>query len=627
MTATTTTPIDRVLTAFKAAGCDPKPNGKSWSVRCPLHEDHRPSMSVSAGEDGTVLLHCHRCGKPATKDILNKVGLRLRDLFAPITPTNGPARRNGDRRIVETYGYRDAAGALLYEVVRFIPKDFAQRRPDGNGGWVWNLKDTPRVLYRLPMLLAAPDAIVYITEGEKDADRLRADGGMLSTTCPGGAGKWPKLSDDSALTGRHVVILPDADTAGRDHGQEVARRLHGRAASVRLLDLWRDRHDGSDVSDWLDSGHDTDALDGLAATAPLWTPPAGGAEAPKAGPTGPEQPASRACTRRLIDVAPERQRWLWPHRLPLGSLSLIAGMQGLGKSFTSLDLGCRVSTGRAWPDSPRPIEQGNVILLGLEDDPHTTIRPRVDAMGGDPARITLLEGVAEVDHSGVRTFSIERDVHLLDATIRTVGDVRLVIVDPLTAFMGGDRDMFKDNEVRAVLNPLVQLAREHDLAIIGIMHLRKAASDRAIFRVIGSVAFSALARATWLVGEDRENPKEDRVFLPAKLNVAKAAPGLRFRIADPGVVEWLGSTDQTAEECFATPDQKADDGAGPKTQAAKDFLRSALAGGPQRSKDIKKQAQDNAISDRTLERAAAELGIKADNGKVFGNPWYWELPS
>ncbi|MBE3597758.1 MAG: DUF927 domain-containing protein [Limnochordaceae bacterium] len=182
-----------------------------------------------------------------------------------------PAARKDKRQIVATYDYTDADGRLIFQVVRYEPKGFAQRRPDGRGGWIWDLKGIEPVLYRLPEVRAAVQAgqRVYVVEGEKDANSLRALG-LVATTAPMGAGKWRKEYAE-ALRGAHAVILPDKDEPGRKHAQQVARSLHGVAASVKVLEL---PGDGKDVSDWLAAGGTREELERLANEAPEWAPPA-----------------------------------------------------------------------------------------------------------------------------------------------------------------------------------------------------------------------------------------------------------------------------------------------------------------------------------------------------------------
>src|SRR5439155_25244135 len=145
-------------------------------------------------------------------------------------------RKRPERRIVATYDYTDENGKLLFQVVRYEPKGFSQRCPDGNGGWSWKLASVRRVLYRLPGLLAADRAApIYVVEGEKDVEALVALG-LVATTNAGGAEKWrPEYNEH--LRDRDVLLLPDHDVAGRAHAEMVARNLAGVARTVRIVEL------------------------------------------------------------------------------------------------------------------------------------------------------------------------------------------------------------------------------------------------------------------------------------------------------------------------------------------------------------------------------------------------------
>lgn len=237
-----------------------KANGKGFTAQCPAHDDSRNSLSVSRADDGKILLHCFAgCETPAIADAL---GLKMNELFAK--ERLDPNGRAGGREIIATYDYADERGALLYQCVRYAPKDFRQRRPNGAGGWEWSLNGTRRVLYRLPELLARSDEIVFLVEGEKDADNL-ARLGLLATTNAGGANTWREEYAES-LHGRQVVIIPDNDDAGRQHAARVAHSLQDRAASVKILELPNLPPKG-DVSDWLNAGGEKDTLLELAARA------------------------------------------------------------------------------------------------------------------------------------------------------------------------------------------------------------------------------------------------------------------------------------------------------------------------------------------------------------------------
>jgi hypothetical protein len=230
-------------------------------ARCPAHDDSNPSLSVSEGADGRVLLHCH-AGCTA-EEVVDELGLTMADLF----PDQG--RRPGGRDMVKTFPYTDENGDLLFEVVRYLPKDFRQRRPDGRGGWVWSLGDVRRVLYRLPEVVAAvkEDTRIFVVEGERDADTL-VSSGCCATTNPGGAGRWrPEYGE--VLRGAGVVILPDNDGPGRRHARQVARHLHGVAAWVKVVTLPA----GKDVTEWFEvHGGTLKELARLRRAAPEWEP-------------------------------------------------------------------------------------------------------------------------------------------------------------------------------------------------------------------------------------------------------------------------------------------------------------------------------------------------------------------
>jgi hypothetical protein len=207
--------VDRFLEGLEGV----KRSGDGWTARCPSHEDRHPSLSVGVGADGRVLLKCHAgCTTEAIVDAHPR-GLTIADLFE--------RQDNGGRRIVATYDYRDEEGTLLSQAVRYEPKDFSQRRPDGNGDWIWNVEGVRRVPYRLPELIAAVEAggTVYVAEGEKDADAL-AKAGVVATTSPMGAGQLAGRVRRAAqgCRRRHRRRPRRRGTKARGHGRVVARR-------------------------------------------------------------------------------------------------------------------------------------------------------------------------------------------------------------------------------------------------------------------------------------------------------------------------------------------------------------------------------------------------------------------
>ena len=258
--------IDEILSRLKGV----KQSGTGSTALCPAHDDRKSSLSISEKEN-RILLHCHAGCK--TEDVCAALGIEVKDLFTDSLNKGG---NGSQKRIAKTYDYQDENGNLLFQSVRFEPKDFKQRRPDGKGGWIWSLGDTRRVLYHLPELLKAyPGRTVLICEGEKDADRLTSLG-LIATTNPYGASKnkdkpkWkPEYSD--SLQGRKVVILPDNDDSGRNHAEAVARSLWGKAESIRILNL-PDLPIKGDVSTWLDNGGTKEKLIALAKDTPEYEP-------------------------------------------------------------------------------------------------------------------------------------------------------------------------------------------------------------------------------------------------------------------------------------------------------------------------------------------------------------------
>ena len=236
---------------------------------CPAHDDHSPSLSIKEGENGHLLVHCF--ADCPTDQVCAVLGITPRELGPIEDGRSSPDPRKPKksvRRIVATYDYTDEEETLLFQVVRFEPKYFCQRRPDGKGGWIYNLGDTRRVVYRLPRLINADKSeTLFIAEGEKDTDRLLRLG-VVATTNPGGAGKW-RNEYTEAFRDRHVCLLPHNDLPGSRHAEAVANSLISEAASVRIV-LLPNLLDKGDVSDWLDAGGTVEALKRLCESAPLY---------------------------------------------------------------------------------------------------------------------------------------------------------------------------------------------------------------------------------------------------------------------------------------------------------------------------------------------------------------------
>ena len=253
--------------------------------------------------------------------------------------------------------------------------------------------------------------------------------------------------------------------------------------------------------------------------------------------------ASRLTVRCLADVVPRKLEWLWPGLLPLGKLSLFCGDPGLGKSFVTCDLAARVSRGGAWPNGEATQPAGSVLILACEDDVEDTIQPRLDDAGADVSRIHVIDSVCVRNKE--RGFALDADMPLLKREVQRLGDVRLLIIDPISAYCG-KADTHRNSEVRTMLAPLTELAAESQFAVVGINHLTKG-GGKAVYRGMGSIAFNAAARAVVNFYRDPED-EDRRLIVTTKMNLTAESCGLAYRIEDGAVVWDDDPVDMTADE-------------------------------------------------------------------------------
>lgn len=338
---------------------------------------------------------------------------------------------------------------------------------------------------------------------------------------------------------------------------------------------------------------------------------------------------SEAIVHRLSDVQPETLEWLWPDRIPLGKLVLLAGDPGLGKSFVTCDLAARVSSGRAWPDGStweQPV--GSVVMFNCEDGLADTIRPRLDRAGADVSKIVAIEGVkvldSETGESRQRGFTLAADLPTLERVVAGLDDCRLVVIDPISAYCG-DADSHKNAEVRALLAPLAELAERFRVAILMVTHLAKSAGSKAIYRAMGSMAFAAAARAVWLVAKSPDDEAR-RLILPAKMNLAADPTGLAYRLVD-GAVCWESEPIRMhADELLALEANSKPDTNRNQRDEASEWLRDTLANGSRPSKEVIADGREHGHSEATLRRAYKDMGGKPTKNGMDGG-WMMSLPS
>jgi hypothetical protein len=340
-------------------------------------------------------------------------------------------------------------------------------------------------------------------------------------------------------------------------------------------------------------------------------------------------------SRCLADVEPENVSWLWGSRFARGKLNLIAGQPGQGKSQLALFMAGKASVGGEWPDSSQcPL--GSVVLISCEDDAADTIVPRLMAVGADLSRVHILDWVIEPKAKKGKTrqlFDLDAHISILKSLVDRIGDVVLIVIDPISAYLAGI-DSHKMSQVRGALAPLQQFAAETGAAVVLITHLNKGSADaNAMARVAGSGAFVAACRSSWLVERDpQDESRQRRILTPLKNNIGDDQTGFAFQVKQVDLEEGIESSCVefepepiriSASELLR--EQQDNDDERSALSEAMDFLREFLSDGPKNCKSTLKAAEDAGIAHRTLRRAREKLRIKPQKSRVTGL-WVWALP-
>lgn len=345
-----------------------------------------------------------------------------------------------------------------------------------------------------------------------------------------------------------------------------------------------------------------------------------------AGFSRPQPTSAEVVLRSVSAVDTVPVKWLHHGKVPIGFLTLDVGDPGRGKSLANCALAATVSTGGLLPGGQRaPV--GNVVYLSAEDSIAQTIRPRLEIAGANLPRIYFVETVKVTlaDNSvGESLFSLQRDLEKLEAALVKLSDVKLVVIDPIVAFLGERIDSHKDAEVRRVLSPLTALAEKMNFAVKGIMHLRKA-DITALLRVSGSIGFVAAARVVWGFGKDPDT--DQLVMVPIKNNLAPMGQGIGYTIEDVnGIprIKWGCAINVSADDALSSELRERSD-RGARGEEARDWLKEILNNGPVPEPQIKAKAQHEGLKWRTVRRAKVALKVRSQKTSMGGG-WSWELP-
>jgi archaellum biogenesis ATPase FlaH len=334
---------------------------------------------------------------------------------------------------------------------------------------------------------------------------------------------------------------------------------------------------------------------------------------------------------QLSTVEAKEVSWLWHPYIPFGKLTLLEGDPSAGKTFLSLALCASITKGWSFlSQGGSPLRENseahNVVYLTAEDGLDDTIKPRFDSMGGDSSRLYALTGFSLTDKSGKEHNDLAvslADVDVLREMLEQLHP-KLVVIDPIQAYLGAGVDMHRANEVRPLLSGLAKLAEEFQCAFILIRHLGKSSKTKAMYSGLGSIDFAAAARSVLLAGEHDGS----KVMAHVKSSLAPTGKSMSYSIGGESGFTWDGVSTLTAEDIRAfEPEVESKDASG-SLDEAKDWLQSQLVEGALPSKTLISYARNEGISKATLERAKKELSVKSrrqSKGNEGAGTWLWYL--
>lgn len=612
-----------------------------WLALCPCHDDHRPSLDVAV-KNGKTLIYCPVCGADGVR-VTEALGLNARNLFEnqrpvqnnPQRPQNSPQRPQNSPQRPQNNPQRPRNVDYFYSPVlkktRFYTFDSQKQAFKKSFCWYhktekgWE-KGLPKgadgrsiapPLYHRELLTVARERgkRVYICEGEKDVETLIGLG-FLAVCSPHGAGrgklesKWT-ADYSAAFEGLEAVILPDNDEAGQNLARYIANQILPVAKSVRVPDLtkeWDTLPEKGDITDVLET------------------------ETPIKGKTVAETVAFRLealtdCTPEykapresspficLSDVETAKTDWLWYPYIPLGKITLMTADPGTGKTFMALYLAAQTSRGAPFygtNDAWR--EPANVVYQTAEDGIADTIKPRLEPMK------PRFENIFVFDES-------KKSLSLSDENIERIMQElhpRLMVFDPLQAYLGADVDMHRANEVRPVLGHIGHLAEKYNCAVIFIMHHSKATQNAALHRALGSMDIPAVARSMLILAK---NPEGGKLMCHEKSSLAKHGQSICFDIAPhSGGIIFSGFSELKADDVLnLRPEPKK------KPAPKRDELCEKILEMFGEEKEIEVPTRQElcerlGCSGATLKRAKAELGIKTiRKGYSDKAVHYWRL--
>jgi putative DNA primase/helicase len=475
-----------------------KITGSGWISYCPSHNDQHHSLSICESSDGKLLVYCHAgC---SFNDILAAVGTVYQ------SNESKKSKVNGKWTIIATYDYYDEKGSVLYQVVKTEPKGFFQRRPDGAGGWIKDLKNVRKVLYRLPELIEADPALpVFIVEGEKDAETL-ASNGLVTTTNSGGCNS-PWVDDyTNTLKDRHIVLIPDHDEPGVNRVKELALILKNHVASLRIVDV----HDGEplpkkhgkDITDWFNAGGTVDQLLKLVEETSHWD--------------ANNEVMPLICNFKDFKKLKLNKGEKIAFELCRREVGMLSSITNRGKSTLIRNVLLTLATGGKFDPLVEQNKQRRVLLLDFE-----TSSQRLQSDLLIQTQYFTEEEIELVDNNlfivcegmiGDELLNLSHHMKQLEKWLESIKPIDFVVIDTQSAAF----DLFNENDNaevgRKIIKPLLRLARIFDCAVLVSHHIGKQKSEEGqnaekAYKSRGASSFGCGATTVFNLTADPASPE------------------------------------------------------------------------------------------------------------------------
>ena len=589
-------------------------NGQ-YSARCPAHDDHNASLSVASGENGEILLYCHK--ECEFDDIVKALGIKKKDLFPNSTleqAFNRP-QQGVKPTVVTRYDYTDENGVFLYQKTRMSDKSFYWSHKDNFGNWKKG-RNGQAVLYNLPCIKGSQRT--YLVEGEKDVETMKAAG--LPTVSPpdGAKSKWLD-SFTEALTGKEIVILPDNDKPGKALAETEAQALQGHAKSIKILDLtkiWPVLPEKGDITDLIvkHSGKEiVEELRQLEQSTPEWTPE----QAKKSDPF-------LSCFKTLDTFEEQEATWLVPGWIPEGQITLVAADGGIGKTTFWCNLVAAVSNGgRCILDPPEYTRKpGKVAFLTTEDSIRKKLKKKLRLAGVNQHNV-IAPDFLEDKEGLLRELKFGTD--RMKQFLRSF-DLVLCIFDPVQGFVPADINMGSRNAMRDCMAPLISLGEECGTTFLVVCHTNKRKGAWGRDRIADSADLWDIARSVIMGGKTEENGIH--YFSNEKNNYARLQETVLFRInEDEQIIKvgtsWKRDREYMQEAAIAT--------SAPKREDCKAYILHALdeAGGTMKTNELEQKAKAAGYASKTIRNAKDELRASGEirhlqTGNRKEKTWYTE---